>query len=64
MANAAILLANLDSTKKDYYLSLATMHFNRSLAFITGDGLHGDATTCGAGGLPESYNIIVKGNNW
>ena len=59
----AILLSQEDATKTDYYLSLATLHFNRSLAFITGNGLHGDGTSCNANSLPESYNVIVSGKN-
>jgi hypothetical protein len=63
MAYDAILLGEQDTEKADYYNALATMHFNRSLAFITGNGLHGDGTDCKAGSLPESYNAIVKGKD-
>jgi hypothetical protein len=63
MAYDAVQLAKEDTAKADYYKALATMHFNRSLAFITGKGLHGDGTDCQAGSLPESYNAIVDGKN-
>jgi hypothetical protein len=64
MAHDAILLASEDATNQDFYNSLATMYFNRSLAFITGNGLHGDGTPCHASSLPESYNVIVDAKNW
>jgi hypothetical protein len=63
MTQVAIKLAALDQSNKAKYLAYATMHFNKSIAFVTGTGLHGDGSKCTAYSLPESYNAIIDKND-